>query len=266
MNKRLLNYALTLMLFLTACGVSPDLPDTTANASLGADPVLNGSIENWQTGKTGLLKFRFVKKNLNGPALFDATNTFGEFTVSPNGGFRALLPTAAELESLLETASTTLSSVPCYGSSIQITPSNVKMALAFMDLYWDNITPTNTFLVAANNNAMQHFDLKKVPVGTKLSAYAYVDRNASVNAACGLLIAGSYRLNLKLKQGWNLLTLEIESRGLFDYTNLRLSTNGIPEGLKWFTFGQSSNTPNPPIPLESPTPFPPAPIVPRANR
>jgi hypothetical protein len=266
MNKRLLNYALTLLLFLTACGVNPDLSDTTANASLGADPALNGNIENWETGKTGLLKLRFVKKNLNGSALFDASNTFGEFSVSANGEFRAPLPTPTELESLLENAGTTLSSVPCYGSSIQVTPNNVKMALTFMDLYWDSVTPTNTFLVAANNNALQHFDLKKAPVGTKLSAYAFVDRNATVTAACGLLIAGSYRLNLNLKQGWNLLTLEIESRGLFDYTNLRLSTNGIPEGLKWFTFGQISNTPTPPVPLENPTPLPPVPPVPRATR
>jgi hypothetical protein len=254
-------------LLLPACNLLPDPADAdpSLNASLEPNPVLSGTIENWEVGKTSLLKFRFVKKNLVGSALFDNSNTFGEFNVEKNGAFTAPLPNSAELEWLLEDASTTFSSLPCYGSSIQVTPEHVSIALAYLDLYWDSLTPTQTQLFAANNNAMQHFDLAGAPVGSKFSVYAFVDKDARVNANCGLLIAGAYHVNLNLKKGWNLVTLEIVSKGLFNYTDYRISTNGVPEGLKWFLFGKTSNTPTAP-PLELPRPLPPAPIVPRANR
>jgi hypothetical protein len=251
-------------LFLTACGIGIDPNvDPNLNASLEPNPVLSGAIENWEIGKTGVLKFRFVKKNLVGAALLDNSNTFGEYTVDQKGTFSAPLPKPADLELLLEDASTTFNSIPCSGSSFRVTPENVSMAAVYLDLYWDSITPTQTQLFAANHN-MQHFDIAAVPVGSKFSAYVFVNKDARVNANCGLLFAGEYHVNLNLKKGWNLVTLEIAGKGLFNYTNVRISTNGVPEGLKWFLFGKNSNTPTPP-PTVPPTPFPPEKPVPRVT-
>ena len=256
---------LTSILLLVACNLNPDPIDSSLSASLEPNPVLNGTIENWEAGKTGLLKFRFIKKNLVGSALLDLSNTLGAFPVAANGSFTASLATPPDLETFLEDAKTTFSSIPCYGSSIQVVPEQVKMALVFLDLFWDSDISTGTKLIAASNNAMEHFDLKTIPVATKFSVYAFVDQDASVNANCSLLLAGSYAAKLNLKKGWNLVTFEVKSRGgLFNATDYRISTDGVPEALKWFTFGQISNTPNPP-PLELPRPFPPEPISPRVT-
>jgi hypothetical protein len=252
-------------MLLVACTDFPDQGDSSLNASLEPNPVLKGTIENWEAGKMGLLKFRMVKNNLVGSALFDNNNTLGEFPVAPDGSFSAPLPSRTELEPLLENAKSIIGKIPCYGSSIQILPENAKVALMYLDLFWDTNTPTQTQLIAANTSALLHYDLAAVAVGSKFAAYAYVDVDTKITADCGLLFKGAFKANLNLKTGWNLVWLEVFSKGIFNYTDYRISTNGIPDGLKWNLFGQNSNSPTPPT-TEPPTPFPPAPIVPRANR
>ena len=254
-------------LLVTVSCTSPDPTngDSSLSASLEPNPVLNGSIENWESGKTGLLKFRSVKKNLVGSALFEISSALGSFDVSGAGGFSAPLPSLTDLEPLLEDAKTTLGGVPCYGSSIQVAPEKVKIALVFLDLFWSADLGTETQLVAANNNQLQHYDFKAAPVGSKYSLYAFAEKDATIGARCSLLVAGSYTVNLNLKQGWNLVTLEIKSRGgLFNATDLRISTDGVPDGLKWFTFGANSNMPTP-APPQTPAPFPTQPVEPRAT-
>jgi hypothetical protein len=253
------------VLLLVSCNIFPDQGDSSLNASLEPDPILKGNIENWDVGKTGLLKFRMVKNNLIGSALFDNTTTLGEFPVAQNGSFDAPLPPKTELEPLLEHSKDIIGKIPCYGSSIQFVPENTRMALVYLDLFWDTNTPTQTQLIAANTSALLHYDLAAVNVGSKFAAYAFVDMDTKITADCGLLIKGAFKAKLNLKKGWNLVWLEVVSKGLFNYTDFRISTDGIPDDLKWFTFGQNSNMPTPPT-TEPPTPFPPAPIVPRANR
>lgn len=257
--------AASILLLLVSCNVFPDQSDPSLNASLEPNPILKGNIENWEVGKTGLLKFRMVKNNLVGSALLDNTTTLGEFPVAPNGSFNARLPSKSDLEPLLEKASSSIGKIPCYGSSIQVTPDTANMALVYLDLFWDTNTPTQTQLIAANTSALAHYDLAAVPVGSKFAAYVYADADTKITADCGLLFKGAFRANLNLKTGWNLVWLEIVSKGIFNYTDYRFKTDGIPDGLKWFLFGQTSNIPTP-APPENPTPFPPAPIVPRANR
>ncbi len=257
--------AASVLLLLVSCSNFSDQVDPSLNASLEPTPVLKGNIENWEVGKTGLLKFRMVKNNLVGSALFDNTATLGEFPVAPNGSFNAQLPSKSDLELLLESAKNIIGKIPCYGSSIQVTPSNANVALVYLDLFWDTNTPTQTQLIAANTSALAHYDLGAVPVGSKFAAYAYADTDTKITADCGLLFKGAFKANLNLKTGWNLVWLEIVSKGIFNYTDYRISTNGIPDGLKWFLFGQTSNIPTP-APTKNPTPFPPAPIVSRANR
>ncbi len=272
MSKQLTNFlsrtrvlATSILLLLVSCNIFPDQGDSSLNASLEPNPILKGSIENWEAGKTGLLKFRMVKNNLVGSALFDNTTTLGEFPVAQNGTFNAPLPFRTELEPLLENAKDIIGKIPCYGSSIQIMPENAKLALVYLDLFWDTNTPTQTQLIAANTSTLLHYDLAAVSVGSKFAAYAFVDMDTKITADCGLFIKGAFKANLNLKKGWNLVWLEVVSKGLFNYTDYRISTDGIPDGLKWFLFGQTSNIPRPPPP-ENPIPFPPAPIVPRANR
>jgi hypothetical protein len=271
-SKQLTNFlsrtrvlAASVLLLLVSCNVFPDQGDSSLSASLEPDPILKGNIENWEAGKMGLLKFRMVKNNLVGSALFDKNTTIGEFPVAQNGTFNAALPTPTELELLLEKASSIIGKIPCYGSSIQFVPENARMALVYLDLFWDTNTPTQTQLIAANTSALLHYDLAAVSVGSKFAAYAFVDTDTKITADCGLLIKGAFKAKLNLKKGWNLVWLEVVSKGLFNYTDFRISTDGIPDDLKWFTFGQNSNLPTPPAP-ENPTPFPPAPIVPRATR
>jgi hypothetical protein len=253
------------LLILTACGTDLEITDPSLNASLEPNPVLSGSIEQWEFLKPALLKFRLIKKNTVGSALFELSNVLGAFDVAADGSFSAALPNPSELEPLLEDAKTTLNSLPCYGSSIHIVPDQLRLALAFLDLYWNSEISTGTQVIASSDNRLLHYDFKNAPVGAKFSIYAYADKDAVINANCGLLLAGSYTLSLNLKRGWNLATLEIKSRGgLFNSTDLRISTDGVPEGLKWFTYGANSNVPSP-APPEVPAPFPPTPIEPRAT-
>jgi hypothetical protein len=257
--------AASFLLLLVACTDFQDKVDSSLNASLEPNPVLSGTIQKWQTGKTGVLKFRLVKNNTVGSALFDNSNTIGEFPVDQNGTFNAPLPTPTELETLLEPAKTIMGKIPYCGSSTSLVPDTTKMAMVYLDLFWDAITPTYTQLLAANTDALQHFDLAAVPVSSKFAAYIYVDSNTIVKTGCGLLVAGSLKANLNLKKGWNLVWLEVTFKGFLNYTDYRISTDGIPDGLQWYTFGQNTNIPIPPPP-ENPTPLPPDPIVPRAIR
>jgi hypothetical protein len=256
--------AASLLWLFVSCSEVSDQGDSSLNASLEPNPVLSGNIEQWEGNKTGLLKFRMVKNNLVGSAPFDNNATLGEFPVAQNGAFIATLPKPIELETLLENSKDIIGKIPCYGSTIQLTPENAKVALVYLDLFWDTNTPTQTQLIAANTSTLAHYDLAAVSVGSKFAAYAYVNTDTKIIADCGLLYKGAFKANLNLKKGWNLVWLEVFAKGIFNYTDYRIKTDGIPQGLKWFLFGQNSNIPTPPFP-ENPIPLPPEPIVPRAH-
>lgn len=238
-------FAIVGLLLLVSCGVNPDtLGDSSFTSSLEPNPVLSGTIEHWETGKTGILKFRLVKKNTSGSSLlFDTSRVFGTYLVNTNGAFSAPLPKPSDLASFLEDAKTTISSIPCLGSNPVVT-ENVKATVVFLDLFSNDNTPSGTQVLAATNDQTEHYDLATIPVKTKMAFYVFVEHDVSLYANCGLLVYGTYKVNLNLKMGWNLLSIEVKSRGgIFNATDYRISTDGIPEGLKWFTFGTTSNTP-----------------------
>jgi hypothetical protein len=229
--------------FVSACNSGGgDTGGGGATASLGEAPTLSGTIEGWTPGKTGILKVRMAKKSSTAPGGIDNSIIVGEFNVNSQGSFTAKLPSSSQTSGQLDFASNAASIFGSVCSTPTISPFDTGIAFAYLDLFASNGSLSGVQVIQANNNTLQKYQAANLPVGSKHSVYLYSNKEATVQSVCNFLLYGSARIDVHLKIGWNLVTIEVKTRvgisGAYDVV-----TNGVPSDLKWFMFGNTSNIP-----------------------
>ena len=169
--------------------------------------VISGTITPWTRGA----------RVLKGISYTTSTRTLSEGTLDQAGVFNLTLPeTISNLELLVSPTNT------C-ASSLTVSPADTKgIGLSNIDIN-TALNGNSGSLVRANTNNIY----SSPQAGRKLVSYVFVDRASTITGTC--IVSGQTQLSdLNLKQGWNTMLLEYTNS-----TNLRVSSNAIPNDVTW---------------------------------